>query len=34
MEKLTPEQRSEVARNAVKARWGKKKAGPTKPSKA
>jgi hypothetical protein len=33
MEKLTAEQRSEVARNAVKARWGKKKAGSSKPSK-
>lgn len=25
-EKLTPEQRSEIARNAVKARWAKKEA--------
>ena len=25
MEKLTPAQRSEIARNAVKARWAKKK---------
>jgi hypothetical protein len=24
MEKLTPEQRSQIARNAAKARWGKK----------
>jgi hypothetical protein len=27
MEKLTPEQRSEIARNAAKARWAKLKAG-------
>jgi hypothetical protein len=33
LEKLTPEQRSEVARNAAKARWGKKKAGSSKPAK-
>jgi hypothetical protein len=33
MEKLTAEQRSEVARNAVTARWGKKKAGSSTPVK-
>lgn len=27
MEKLTPERRSEIARNAVQARWAKKKNG-------
>ena len=30
LEKLTPEQRSEIARNAAKARWAKKKAGSSK----
>jgi hypothetical protein len=33
LEKLTPEQRSEVARKAAKARWGKKKVGSSRPLK-